>query len=215
MTGSVLVNSRQNSATTPWRSTSSCTQVKSAQDSRNSTSRGLMSWKPWATLARPTKCTHKVYKRAHSLLICSGAGISKCQLAWVRIPRERSRNERHQVSKQRNPGPWKKVFLALSLIWKQGDLKVHKLGLLQEESQVDLSKQAVEISIFRDFQVRTARNLTMNTESSERGMEEEPQRAALGQLKGKKKAPTNRAGALKPGKVSHVLVCGLNNKISR
>ncbi len=57
--------------------------------------------------------------------------------------------------------------------------------------------------LYREFQTRVARGVAegrldeMNTETEEIS---EPQRAALGELKAKKKAPTNRAAALKQGK---------------
>ncbi len=62
--------------------------------------------------------------------------------------------------------------------------------------------------IFREFQTRVARGVAegrleeMDAETEESS---EPQRAALGELKAKKKAPTNRAAALKQGQLKYCI----------
>ena len=59
------------------------------------------------------------------------------------------------------------------------------------------------IKCFREYQMRVARNMTLGDMNSVDDSENmEPQRAALGELKAKKKAPVNRAGATKQGMIN-------------
>ena len=57
--------------------------------------------------------------------------------------------------------------------------------------------------VFREYQMRVARNMTLGGETiiTDDSENTEPQRAALGELKAKKKVPINRANATKQGKM--------------